>query len=90
MMMARKARTRQAPTSSGNAATDVCLAAIWTAQQSKWSGYTRARAEMEEGRKTGHWIWYVWPTLRALRPGTSRKDCLLPDLHAAHTMLHAP
>merc|ERR1711881_364744 len=57
------------------------------AAQDKASSFNRALKEIRDGRKTGHWIWYVWPTLAALRPGTSRPDCLLPDLAAAQAYL---
>lgn len=29
-------------------------------------GYARALAELAAGRKTGHWIWYVFPQLKGL------------------------
>ena len=29
------------------------------AQQRKTSGYAQARQEMSDGKKTGHWIWYI-------------------------------
>lgn len=57
------------------------------ASQERSGSYNRALREITKGRKTGHWIWYVWPTLAALRPGTSRPDCLLPDLTAAKAYL---
>ncbi len=33
------------------------------AQQRKTSGYAQARQEMSDGKKTGHWIWYILPQL---------------------------
>eukprot|EP00729_Bicosta_minor_P003834 gene3834-26860_t len=36
------------------------------------SKYGTAVAQIRKGKKTGHWIWYIWPTLRQLRPGTSK------------------
>lgn len=36
------------------------------AQESAFSGYARALEEIGAGRKTGHWIWYVFPQLRGL------------------------
>ena len=41
------------------------------AQASPTAGYAAALAELEPGRKTGHWIWYVFPQLA----GLSRSDC---------------
>lgn len=37
--------------------------------QEKDSSYERALAELKAGRKTGHWIWWVFPQLKGL--GTS-------------------
>lgn len=36
------------------------------AQNSNWSTYADALAEIRKGRKTSHWIWYVFPQLRGL------------------------
>ncbi len=33
------------------------------AQSSEWNGYDSALTELKSGRKTGHWIWYVFPTI---------------------------
>ena len=34
--------------------------------QEKGSSYARALAELKAGRKTGHWIWWVFPQLKGL------------------------
>lgn len=36
------------------------------AQNSEWSGYNVALSEIKVGKKTGHWIWYIFPQLRGL------------------------
>lgn len=36
------------------------------AQDSEWSGYDVALSEIKSGRKTSHWIWYIFPQLRGL------------------------
>ena len=36
------------------------------AQDSAYSGYAEALKEIRAGRKTGHWIWYIFPQLRGL------------------------
>jgi uncharacterized protein (DUF1810 family) len=36
------------------------------AQSKPHSGFTSALAELQAGRKTGHWIWYVFPQLAGL------------------------
>lgn len=40
--------------------------------QDNGSSYERALAELKAGRKTGHWIWWVFPQLRGL--GTSENS----------------
>lgn len=42
------------------------------AQDSEWSGYDVALREIKAGRKTSHWIWYIFPQLRGL--GHSRRS----------------
>lgn len=49
--------------------------------------YAQALVEIQMGRKRSHWIWYVWPSLAVLRPGTSRPMFLLPNLQAARFYL---
>jgi len=49
--------------------------------------YAKALAQITAGQKTGHWIWYVWPCLAPLRPGTCQPSYLLPDLAAAQAYL---
>ncbi len=36
------------------------------AQEHPWAGYEVALSEIEHGRKTSHWIWYIFPQLRGL------------------------
>lgn len=36
------------------------------AQNSRWSGYDDALREIKSGKKTSHWIWYIFPQLRGL------------------------
>ena len=43
------------------------------AQSSNWSGYETALKEMRNGMKVSHWIWYIFPQLRALgKSGTAQ------------------
>ena len=44
------------------------------AQDQPHSGFAAAFAELRAGRKTGHWIWYVFPQLAGL--GTSEASQL--------------
>lgn len=57
---------------------------------SERSSYATALKEIQEGAKTSHWIWYVWPCLKALRPGTSKPHYLLPDMDHAENYLRHP
>lgn len=44
-----------------------------TAQQDGATGFDTALAELQAGRKTSHWIWYVFPQLGSLgRSSTAR------------------
>ncbi len=36
------------------------------AQASRRAGYDTALAEIRRGRKTSHWIWYIFPQLAGL------------------------
>ncbi len=36
------------------------------AQDSSAGSYAQALAEIRRGRKTGHWIWYVFPQMKGL------------------------
>eukprot|EP00940_MAST-03C_sp_MAST-3C-sp2_P000315 g315.t1 len=50
--------------------------------------YKTALREIErDGKKREHWMWYVWPTLRALRPNTLYPEYLLPSFSAAKLYL---
>ena len=40
--------------------------------QEKDGSYERALAELKAGRKTGHWIWWIFPQLKGL--GTSHNS----------------
>ena len=36
------------------------------AQEETYSGYAQALNEIKAGRKTNHWIWYIFPQLKGL------------------------
>ena len=58
--------------------------------QETHGSYERALAELKGGRKTGHWIWWVFPQLKGL--GTSRNSTYygLADLAEARAYLAHP
>jgi uncharacterized protein (DUF1810 family) len=50
------------------------LARFAAAQNDPLTGIGAALAELRAGRKTGHWIWYVFPQVAGLgRSGTSQR-----------------
>ncbi len=60
------------------------------AQAGSWSGYATALAEMHAGRKTSHWIWYIFPQLDGLGHSSTARECALRDLDAACDYLRDP
>jgi uncharacterized protein (DUF1810 family) len=50
-----------------------------TAQASPHSGFKTAYAELQSGRKTSHWIWYVLPQLEVLGRSDTAKFYGLKD-----------
>ena len=45
---------------------DESISRFKAAQNQTFSGYESAVAELRAGRKTGHWIWYIFPQLSGL------------------------
>lgn len=58
-----------------------------TAQASPESGYLIARAELEAGLKTSHWIWYVLPQLAELGRSSTAKFYGIADATEAEAYL---
>ena len=58
--------------------------------QEKGGSYERALAELKAGRKTGHWIWWIFPQLKGL--GTSHNSTFygLADEAEARTYIQHP
>jgi uncharacterized protein (DUF1810 family) len=58
--------------------------------QAQEKAYAGALAELKAGRKTGHWIWWIFPQLRGL--GTSHNSTYygLADEAEALAYLHHP
>ena len=59
------------------------------AQNSYW-GYDRAREEMTEGRKTSHWIWYIFPQISGLGYSVNARYYALDSLEEAERYLKDP
>lgn len=65
------------------------LARIRAAQDGaagKSRSYTAALSEFRAGAKRGHYIWWIWPSLRGVR-STSRPDYELPSFACARAYL---
>lgn len=60
------------------------------AQTGSWAGYATALAEIREGRKKGHWIWYVFPQIEGLGRSSTAQEFSLRDLDAACAYLRDP
>jgi uncharacterized protein (DUF1810 family) len=58
-----------------------------TAQDAHWSSI---RAELAAGRKTSHWMWYVFPQLAGLGASSTSRFYALPSLEAARGYLAHP
>ncbi|MDE5787327.1 MAG: DUF1810 domain-containing protein [Bacteroidaceae bacterium] len=60
------------------------------AQDSSWNGYSVALSEIKVGRKTGHWIWYIFPQLRGLGYSHMSQYYGIADRHEAEAYLQHP
>ena len=58
-----------------------------TAQARDWAG---ALAELRRGRKTGHWIWYVFPQIAGLGMSSTSQHYAIRDLAEARAYLAHP
>ncbi|HEY3900338.1 MAG TPA: DUF1810 family protein [Chthoniobacter sp.] len=66
------------------------LARFHEAQTSEWGGYATALAEMLAGRKTSHWIWYIFPQIDGLGHSSTAKRFAIRDLDEACEYLRDP
>ena len=55
-----------------------------------FASYKAALNEITAGRKSSHWIWYVWPAHDAVRPKSSQRQFHLPHASAALDWLRHP
>jgi uncharacterized protein (DUF1810 family) len=60
------------------------------AQASPDAGFTNAIAELDAGRKSGHWIWYIFPQLGELGHSSMARFYGLRDLAEACDYLGDP
>jgi len=66
------------------------LARFREAQDAPVSGYADALHELVDGRKRGHWIWYVFPQLRGLGQSFTSVHYGLAGLEEAAAYLRDP
>jgi uncharacterized protein (DUF1810 family) len=60
------------------------------AQASRPAGYDVALAEIRCGRKSSHWIWYVFPQLAGLGHSSTARHYAIRDLDEARDFLRDP
>ena len=60
------------------------------AQASPSAGYDTALAEIRRGRKTSHWIWYIFPQLEGLGRSSTARAYAIRDLAEACEYLRDP
>ena len=60
------------------------------AQNSSYAGFASALDEVQHGRKTGHWIWYVFPQIDGLGTSESSQTFGLQGEEEAAEFLHDP
>lgn len=61
-----------------------------TAQDSSGAGFATALAELRGGRKTSHWIWYIFPQLEGLGRSSTARAYALRNLDEAVVYLSDP
>jgi uncharacterized protein (DUF1810 family) len=60
------------------------------AQAGRWAGYATALAEIRAGRKSSHWIWYIFPQIDGLGRSSTAREYALRDLDEACAYLRDP
>ena len=61
-----------------------------TAQAAADGGYATALRELAAGRKTSHWIWYVFPQISGLGSSPAARRYALASVEEAETYLRDP
>jgi uncharacterized protein (DUF1810 family) len=62
----------------------------FVAAQDSGGTYARALAELRAGRKTGHWMWFVFPQIAGLGHSTMAQAYAISDLAEAQAYLGHP
>ena len=58
--------------------------------QDDFGGYQQAVLELKAGRKTGHWIWYIFPQIQGLGRSSNSKLYAISSLDEAQEYLAHP
>ena len=58
--------------------------------QDDFGGYQQAVLELKAGRKTGHWIWYIFPQIQGLGRSSNSKLYAISSLDEAKEYLAHP
>jgi uncharacterized protein (DUF1810 family) len=66
------------------------LSRFHLAQASPSAGYDTALAEIRRGRKTSHWIWYIFPQIDGLGRSSTARAYAIRDLAEACAYLRDP
>ena len=66
------------------------LSRFHEAQASLSAGYDTALAEIRRGRKTSHWIWYIFPQIEGLGRSSTARAYAIRDLAEACEYLRDP
>ena len=53
-------------------------------------GYAAALGELRSGRKTGHWIWFIFPQIAGLGPSPTSRFYAIASLDEAQAYLDHP
>src|SRR6476620_4444120 len=61
-----------------------------SAQASPTAGYHTALAEIRRGRKTSHWIWYIFPQIEGLGRSSTARAYAIRNLAEACAYLRDP
>ena len=59
-------------------------------QNDKYEGYDSALSEIRQGRKHGHWIWYVFPQLKNLGRSSTAQFYGIDDIAEGRAYLDNP
>jgi uncharacterized protein (DUF1810 family) len=60
------------------------------AQAGRLAGYDTALAEIQRGRKVGHWIWFIFPQIASLGHSSAAREYAIRDLEEAVEYLRDP